>query len=299
MHGRFEYGFHPTAGFVEKDSKLYLTRTGGRRFRPQTLDLLPSEGRFRIFVIGDSVTRGSSVESSYTGRLEGELASNGIQVESYNMGVGGHGSRRKHLTLLQSLEYKPDLVVLHVGNSNEFEDERDYLRSQKFKTWHPKNWPMKSLAIRRLYEMKIEKVFWEWMPQAIRIEHGENDADAEIIAKSASGALVRWNQRVEKVTGESILACTSRKTPILLLCQAYKRKDSMAKRMLTDNGLDEIAQRLTDDGVFYLSMKNAFENLDFSDLYSDSSHLRSPGHEVLAKALAWKIVDSRILKNLE
>jgi hypothetical protein len=224
MHGRFEYGFYPTAGFVEESEKLHLTRTGGRRFRHQTLDLVPSKGRHRIFVIGDSVTRGSSVESSYTGRLVGELASNGIQVESYNMGVGGHGSRRKHLTLLQSLEHKPDLVVLHVGNSNEFEDERDYLRSQEFKTWHPKNWPMKSLAIRRLYEMKIEKVFWEWMPQAIRIEHGENDADAEIIAKSASGALSRWNQRVEKVTSESILACSSRKPQYCCCAKRITRK---------------------------------------------------------------------------
>jgi hypothetical protein len=299
MHGRFEYGFHPTAGFVEEGEELHLTRTGGRRFRPQTLDIVPSKGRYRIFVIGDSVTRGSNVESSYAGRLVGELASNGIQVESYNMGVGGHGSRRKHLTLLQSLKYKPDLVVLHIGNSNEFEDERDYLRSQEFKTWHPKNWPMKSLAIRRLYEMKTEKVFWEWIPQAIRIEHGENDADAEIIAKFASGALSRWNKRVEKVTGESVLACLSRKTPILLLCQAYNTEGSLAKRTLTDNGLDEIAQRLTDDGVFHLSMKNVFEHLDFPNLYSDSSHLRSSGHEILAEALARKIVDSRIFENLE
>ena len=147
--------------------------------------------------------------------------------------------------------------------------------------------------------MKTEKVFWEWIPQAIRIEHGENDADAEIIAKFASGALSRWNKRVEKVTGESVLACLSSKTPILLLCQAYNTEGSLAKQTLTDNGLDEIAQRLTDDEVFHLSMKNVFENLDFSDLYSDSSHLRSQGHEVLAKALAKKIVDSRIFENLE
>ena len=294
MAGRFEYGFHPTAGFVEEDGRLHLKRTGGRRFRPQTLDLLPSKERKRIFVIGDSVTRGSSVETSYTGRLVEKLARKGIAVESCNLGVGGHGARRKHLTLLQSLNYRPDLVILHINNSNEFEDEREYMRSQEFKTWHPKNWPMKSLAVRRLYEMKTEKVFWEWIPHSIRIQHAENDADAEISAKSAEGALARWNRRVEEVTGGSIRTCAAQGTPVLLLTQSYNREGSNGQRTLEDDGLDAIAKRLSGDGVFHLSMKAVFQDMDFHSLFVDSSHLLTEGHEKLAMALADKIVAAEL-----
>ena len=245
MSGRFEYGFHPSAGFVEEDDQVNLKRTGGRRFRPQSFSVEPLKEVFRVFVVGDSVTRGSAVESSYTGQIANIMRARGIPSECINLGIGGHGSRRKHLTLLHSLNYKPDLLILHINNSNEFEDEREFKRSTEFNSWHPKNWPMKSRALRRIYEMKTEKVFWEWIPASIRIKHAQNDADAEVIAMSAAGASERWNELVKKMTGESTRAARSKKIPILLITQAYITEDVTKGRRLEDDGLDGIAETRT------------------------------------------------------
>ena len=243
MSGRFEYGFHPSAGFVEEEGLVNLKRTGGRRFRPQSFPVNPAEGVFRVFVVGDSVTRGSSVESSYTGQMAEILEANGIPSECINLGIGGHGARRKYLTLVHSLNYKPDLVVLHINNSNEFEDEREYKRSREFATWHPRNWPMKSRALRRVYEMKTEKVFWKWIPASIRVKHAKNDADAEMIATSAAGALGRWNQLVDKITSESTQTALEKQIPILLITQAYNMENFENGRSLEDKGLDNIAKK--------------------------------------------------------
>ena len=295
MSGRFEYGFHPSAGFIEEGGQVHLKRTGGRRFRPQSFTVEPPEGVFRVFVIGDSVTRGSSVESSYAGRLAVELKAQGISAESYNLGIGGHGARRKHLTLVHSLNYKPDLVLLHINNSNEFEDEREFLRSTEFNSWHPRNWPMKSIALRRVYEMKTEKVFWKWIPASIRMSQAKNDADAEIVAMSSEGATERWNQRVRKLTGESTQAALAKQIPILVISQAYNMESENQSRRLDDNGLENIAESQTQKGVLHLSMKQVLENLDFQTLYSDRSHLRDEGHEAMSKAIVQKLIDSGIV----
>lgn len=295
MSGRFEYGFHPSAGFIEEDGQVHLKRTGGRRFRPQSFTAEPLDGVFRVFVIGDSVTRGSSLESSYSGRLAVELETQGISAESYNLGIGGHGARRKHLTLLHSLNYKPNLIVLHINNSNEFEDEREFLRSTEFNSWHPRNWPMKSMALRRVYEMKTEKVFWRWIPTPIRLSQAKDDADAEITAISSKGTLERWNQRVHEMTGESIRVAIANNIPILLVSQAFLTKDLKKVGRLDDNGLETIAENYVSDGVFHLSMKQVFENLEFERFYSDGSHLRTEGHKEMAKAIARKLIDSQIV----
>jgi len=297
MSGRFEYGFHPTAGFIEARGKLHLKRTGGRRFRPQTMSLEPEKGVARIFVIGDSVVRGSSVESSYARKIAHELNEMGVGAESYNLGIGGHGARRTHLTLAQSLNYKPDLVILHINNSNEYEDEREYRRSQQFKSWHPRNWPMKSFALRRIYEIKTERFLWRWIPQSIRLQHAENDADAELEASLSKEVLARWGEQVHESTLESVQAALEKSIPILIISQARIKDRAKADWALTDNGLDELAAKLAQkNSVFHLSMKSVFQDQDTESIYSDSSHLTQEGHTLLAQAVAKVLVRQGLVK---
>tara|TARA_B100000029_G_C17566982_1_gene955374 strand:+ start:1376 stop:2338 length:963 start_codon:yes stop_codon:yes gene_type:complete len=295
MSGRFEYGFHPTAGFIEKGDRLYLKRTGGRRFRPQNMSLVPKKGVNRIFVIGDSVVRGSSIESSYARKIAHLLKKNGIEVESYNLGVGGHGARRTHLTLLKSLSYKPDLIIFHINNSNEYEDEREYRRSQQFKSWHPRNWPMKSFALRRIYEIKTERFLWRWIPSSIRLQHAKNDADAEIEASLSPQTRAVWDEQVRKSTLKSVQAVLDNSIPILLISQARIKDRANSDWTLTDNGLDELAAGLAkNNGVFHLSMKSIFKDHDAESLYSDSSHLTPNGHTLIAEAIANSIITQRL-----
>ena len=58
MSGRFEYGYNPTAGFVDyADRRTELVRAGGRRFQPQQFMRDRPPGVVRIMVVGDSVPR--------------------------------------------------------------------------------------------------------------------------------------------------------------------------------------------------------------------------------------------------
>lgn len=291
MSGRFEYGYHPTAGFVEKpDGTVNLVRAGGRRFRPQTFSKTPPTGVFRILVVGDSVPRGPSLEGAYAWQLGEMLRARGIKCESFNLCVPGYGAHRNQIVLRQALEYRPALVILHVNHSNEYEDEREFKRSREFNNWHPKNWLMKSLVIRRLYEAKTEKVFWEWLPPAIRLGRGVNDADAELAAGMNAETQRRWDERVRKYTAGSVALARGRGVPILLVTQVFKGKDTAGRPELDSYRLDTIAASLAGDGVYHLSIKEILSPLDYPSLFADGSHLRAEGHKIVAEAIAKKLL---------
>ena len=42
-----------------------------------------------------------------------------------------------------------------------------------------------SVVIRRLYEVRTEKIFWELLPHEVRLQGAASDADAEIAATGA------------------------------------------------------------------------------------------------------------------
>lgn len=287
MAGRFDYGYHPTAGFVEQaDGFVRLERSGGRRFFPQQFTRERPADTFRIFVIGDSVARGKSVASSYAGQLAELLNTRGVKAEGFNLSLPGFGARRKHLVLEQALRYQPSLVILHVNGSNEFEDEREWRRREEFRGWHPKNWPMKSLVIRRLYEMKTERVYWEWLPTSVRNQRAFNDADAEVQASLSGDTTRQWDELVRRQTADGVGLARQRGVKLLLLTQARSEKDADGGPRLNDYGLDAMAAALRGEDVSVLSMKGVLSPLDWPPLFADSAHLRPDGHRVLAEALA-------------
>ena len=265
MSGRFDYGYHPTAGFQENaDGSLDLVRAGGRRFFPQHFDQKRPQGVFRVMVVGDSVPRGNGTEAAYSGKLREILKQRGVQAEAWNLGVAGDGTRRGNILLQQALHYQPSLVILHLNNSNEYEDEREWRRAQEFAGWHPKNWPMKSLALRRLHEMKTERVFWEWLPEKIRSQAGVNDADAELAASVDEKKVREWQERVRENLAKDITECRRAGVKLLVVTQARSETGSSAKRVLDDHGLDELARAAAAPDVLVLSMKDVFSAIDFA-----------------------------------
>jgi lysophospholipase L1-like esterase len=286
MSGRFEYGYHPTAGFVErKDGVVELVRAGGRRFRPQSFQMPKVEGVFRVFVIGDSVPRGPSLEGAYAWQLQELLKQEGIKAEVLNMGVAGYGVRRNQIILKQVLQYQPDLIILHLNDSNEYEDEREWRRAVDFKSWHPSKWLTKSLLIARIYELKTEKIFWESLPQKIRETAGVKDADAELAKETDNTQTDNWWKLMEDTTLENCKFMESMHCPFILVSQARKDKS----KQLDDAGLDLFARSLVGEPDRFLSMRQLFSDEVGLTLFSDSSHLRAAGHERLAKALLKKI----------
>lgn len=286
MSGRFEYGYHPTSGFEEKaDGTLDLVRAGGRRFRPQSLKQAPDPGVLRVFVIGDSVPRGPSLEKAYAAKMAELLKEQGVHAESYNLAVAGYGAERSHIVLKQALKYRPGLIVLHANTSNEFEDEREKRRKEEFEGWHPRNWPMKSLIVRRLYEAKTEKVFWEWLPVAVRNQGAVSDADAELTAGMNEDVLKRWSERVRHFVTESVTLCRQQGVPVLIVAQAFRRTGPDGGYIMDGEQVMSIVRPLQGDGVEVVSMKDVLEGQDLTTTYADGSHVRAEAHALIARAV--------------
>jgi len=287
MSGRFEYGYHPTAGFVEeKDGTVNLVRAGGRRFRPQAFQMPKPAENLRVFVIGDSVPRGPSLEAAYAWQLQAMLKEKGLSAEVLNLAIAGNGVRRSRIIIDQALDYNPDLIILHLNYSNEFEDERESRRAADFSSWHPAHWLIKSRLIARLYELKTEKIFWFWLPQSIREQQSVGDADAELTSQQNKGLMDQWMIRVREKTGSTLEMLHQKKYPVIVVVQCGYEKG----RELEDHHLTDFIRR-QQPSIPFVSMKETFSLLEAGEFFSDGAHLRKSGHRVLAEKLLPKVLE--------
>jgi hypothetical protein len=295
ISGRFDYGYNPQAGFAEQaDGAVELFRAGGRRFHPQTFKRQRPPGTFRIFVVGDSVPRGPGFKKAYPWFLGEELRRHGIAAESINLAVPGYGPRRCQVVLQKILEYEPSLIVLHINDTNKWEDEREWRRSQEFKGWHPRHWLMKVFIFRRLYEAKLEKVFWPLVPEEIRLKFAANDADAQVAAGQDPREIAARIRLAEETAAENVALLRQRRIPVILITQCRLDKDSRQDLSLSDHGLDPLGESLVGAGIYHLSMKDLFSRMDFRPLFANlSGHLHQEGHQVLAHAIFEKIMQER------
>lgn len=293
VSGRFSYGYDQDSGFVEaKDGSVRLVRAGGRRFHPQQFSRQRPAGAFRIMVIGDSVPRGPNLEAAYANQLEKFLQEKGIRAEVINLAIPGFGVRRSQLVVRKVLAYDPDLIILHLNDSNEFEDEREYRRSQDFQSLHPRHWPMKIFILARAYELKTEKIMWRLLPEPIRRQNAVSDADAEVRASLDEATQAVWKQRVRETTRETVALARGQGIGVIVVTQGtlHQGEDGGADR-IDDHGLDALGQALTGPGVSLLSMQQVFSALNpLKAYFADSAHLTPRGHQTLAGFLADLIV---------
>lgn len=95
--------------------ELITYSTNRQRFRGQDYVVERNPGRFRIAVIGDSITFGIGVqeEETYSAILGKGLRALGIPVEVYNFGVGGYNTiQEQEILSKQVLKYSPDILIL-------------------------------------------------------------------------------------------------------------------------------------------------------------------------------------------
>jgi len=300
ISGRFDYGYNPQAGFAERgNGTVELFRAGGRRFHPQTFQRHRPPGTFRIFVVGDSVPRGPSFREAYPWFLGEELRRHDIAAESINLAVPGYGPRRCQVVLKKIMEYEPSLIVLHINDTNKWEDEREWRRSQEFKGWHPRHWLMKVFIFRRLYEAKIEKVFWPLVPEEIRLKYAVNDADAQVAAAQDPREIAARIRLAEETAAENVAMLRQRRIPLILVTQCRLEEDPRHGLYLSDHGLDPLGETLVGPGVYHISMKDVFSRTDFRSRFANfsgqlhSAHLHKEGHQILARAIWEKIEQER------
>ncbi|MCI0749106.1 MAG: GDSL-type esterase/lipase family protein [Nevskiales bacterium] len=287
--GRFEYGYSPTAGFVRNGATVELHRAGGRRFYPQSFAQDKPAGRIRVFSIGDSIARGDGLELSYPSQLEHVLREQGLDVESFNLAVTGYGATRKHLVLQQALAYQPDLIVLHVNDFNEGQDARDWDRKRAFESWHPRQWLLKSWALRRAYEWKFERAFMKYLPGDVRLLRSVRDPTVEWIAAEQDPVkLQAWQHRSREKTRESVTLARVQNVPLILLTTAQYRPHSPPR--LDAWGLDEFARGLTGPGVHHVATGELFVGQDYAAMFSgDGLHWATAGHRRAAEQLAPRV----------
>jgi hypothetical protein len=296
ISGRFDYGYNPQAGFDERaDGTVNLFRAGGRRFHPQAFKRHRPPETLRIFVVGDSVPRGPSFKEAYPWFLGDELRRHDIAAESINLAVPGYGPRRCQVVLQKILEYEPSLIVLHINDTNKWEDEREWRRSQEFKGWHPRHWLMKVFIFRRLYEAKLEKVFWPLVPDAIRLKYAANDADAQVAAAQDPREIAARIRLAQETAMENVALLRQRHIPIILVTQCRMEEDLRRGLYLSDHGLDPLGETLVGPGTYHISMKDVFSRRDFRALFTNfSGHLEKAGHQILAHVLFEKIDQERV-----
>jgi GDSL-like Lipase/Acylhydrolase family len=299
--GRFDYGYHPTAGFIEHDDgTVELRRTGGRHFYAQQFAAAKPAGTLRIITIGDSIARGTVLEQSYPWLLGEDLRRDGWQVESLNLSVPGYGARRKLIVLRQALHYQPDLVILHLGLSNEFEDERDAARAVDAADWHPRNWLMKSYLLRRLHEYKSEFMFLRWLPGEIRAQTELSDAIDEQMADRDPVRQRAWQQSFEQATAEALALLDRQSIPLILVPRVVLDRSGRAP-VLDDEGLTGLVDRLIAAsratnagtgsskraGINWLQPRDVLGAQPAPALFADDRiHWKLAAHQRVAQALA-------------
>jgi hypothetical protein len=295
ISGRFDYGYNPQAGFDEgRDGTVKLFRAGGRRFYPQTFQRHRPPGVFRIFVVGDSVPRGPALKKAYPWLLGRELRRHGIRAECLNLAVAGYGARRCQIVLKKALTFEPSLIILHFDDYNKWEDEREWLRSQEFKGWHPQHWLMKVFIFRRLYEANMEKVFWPLVPEKIRLRYAANDADAQVAADKDPKEIAARIKLAYDTAVQNVAMVRAQHIPVILVTQCRLEEDGHRHLYLTDHGLDALGESLAGPGVYHVSMKEVLVGKDIKQIFSNfSGHLHKDGHQLMARALFAKIEQER------
>lgn len=286
--GLTSFGFEPDSGIVDKaDGRVEFLRSWGRRFYDQAITAEPREGVRRIFTLGDSVPRGKTVERSYAGLLEKGLAAAGVKSESLNLAIPGYGSRRIQIIAERTARYQPDLVILHLNSSNEYEDERDLARYESLRSWHPQNWLSKSKVIQKLRQQKTEKLLWRYLPARALELSGGTDSAMELTVNSDPQKQKEWLERTSQVTRETVANLRSEGIKVLLLTQCRQAEG----KLVLNDGLEKIAQSMVGDGVGHLAMSEVFKNEDAAVHFADGAHLRPSGHEILARALVPVVQD--------
>ena len=209
------------------------------------------------------------------------------------MALPGYGARRCQVVLQKALEFEPSLIIMHVNDTNKWEDEREWRRSQEFKGWHPRHWLMKVFIFRRLYEAKLEKVFWPLVPDQIRLKYAVSDADAQVAASKDPEEIAARIRLAQETMVENVALVRRHHIPLLVISQCRLEKDDGQPPHLTDHGLEAMCAALNGPGVYHLSMREVFNGPDFASYFSDSGHLKSQGHRLLAEAISRKILGER------
>ncbi len=283
---RNAFGYSRDASFSVEGSSVVITTASSRRFWTQRYPQAKLPGWKRIMVIGDSAARGPSLDGSVTETLRRQLSERcAMRTEVWNLSSPGYGSRRKHVVIDKALEFHPDLIIYHAGITTEYEDSREWERYMEYHSWHPRHWVDQLPFLGRVKLSKLERLYWQWLPEDVRAASLEGPLAMKIGAIASKTDSRYWMPKMLSNLDRTVEEVREAGVPILILVKA---SFDPASGRVTDAGLDKaIAERYASrPGVMVASNRELFSSRpDVSALFRDTSHWTSAGTNVVAQAL--------------
>ena len=284
---RNAFGYSRDAAFTVKASVVSISPAASRSFWKQRYPTATPPHTKRIVLIGDSAARGPSLARSVSEALRGQLdARCGIRAEVWNLSSPGYGSRRKEIVVGKALEFHPDLVIYDAGVTTEYEDTREWERYLEYHSWHPRHWVDQLPFLGRVKLSKIERWYWNWLPEDVRAASLTEPLDVRISAIASKSDTSYWTPLMLSNLDRTVEEVRRSGAPMLILVRSHF---DFRRGRVEDAGLDEeIMQRYAQrPGVVVESSRALLEShADPVKLFSDTSHWTDTGKDVIARGLA-------------
>ncbi len=85
---------------------------------------------------------------------------------------------------------------------------------------------MKVFIFRRLYEAKLEKVFWPLVPDQIRLKYAASDADAQVAAGQDPEEIAARLRLARETMVENVALVRRQQVPLLVISQCRLEKEA-------------------------------------------------------------------------
>lgn len=301
MLSMFSQGFHPDIGFTLSGDVIKVKRLPARNMWPQTIPAHKATDTTRVFVIGSSVSRGTR-NANYPFLLrdryqDKRLPNSRHRLELYNLSASGYGIRRKQALFERALRLQPDLIMIHLDGSNEFEDERESNTANQYQGYsRPAEWPMKLWHFRFFAQRRTEKLVWRYLPREARKDTVANDADLELASSNDAASQARWRQRLDEHIGQMAERANASGVPLVFIIRGEYNAGHLEKARRVKPGdfeddlsrfLLKTAQKYRNPRVRIIRLGQVFSGAglpphEYAPLFADSVHLSLAGHRVVA-----------------
>jgi hypothetical protein len=282
-----EYGFEGSRACFRVRDEMACARTQDMNVIPQTFPAKKPDGELRIVVVGSSVSwegsgrgQGSS-EGNYPSRTLDLLhrAHPDRKLRLINLSVPGFGTTREVVRFREALEYEPDLLVVHVHDTNEIrEDQRRAYVAQLHSGVAGKLLYLHSVAVLKAWWSDFLSV------RAARAVAAESGEDTESDAQKYE----RWQAGIQRNVQTMLGLARARGIPVVVV--GPSRADR--RHGVRDRALNPIFEAQIGGSAQFLNVSALFTE-EYArrprPLFKDNVHYSAEGTRLVAAALASRI----------
>lgn len=281
--GSYSYGFDEKQRiWFQKKDQIHFYPTQYLNFHQQRIPATKNPNDYRIFTLGGSVSRGMETGNySYylQERLNAEMTDRRWAV--VNLSADGIGSQRMLLLLKKILALKPDLIILHVHGSNEYEDERDNAYRKEIHSG------LNGVVFQSHFLVLLKKIF-------VYISNLDSssvsDSDNELNASQNPSNRQRWLETIDCNLSKMIELCTQSDVPVILVGRAEKLEGLHGYVSAGANRINDVLKKNAHAEATYFDTANKFlktypQNQGKDLLFIDETHWTEYGHRVIAHEL--------------